>query len=1048
MGTRVIRATATGCLVVACLASGSPVSAQVRQFDIPSEEAGKSVQEFARQAGVFVLAPGDQLHGVITPPIKGAYDTFVALDLMLRGTGLKISRLGEGIVTISQFEPRKREDEREKVAPKNSTSILALVLSVLTGNSVNAQPSTSDATSTPAGALPQSVESVTVTGTGSLIRGINPVGSNLVSVDADAMKAAGALTSNQILEQVPQLSNAFNTNAAAPTAQNFSGFRPQIRSIPSQNIVGGSATLLLLDGQNMVGVSALGTAPDASMIPTVVLRRVDVLPDGASATYGANALTGVINFITRDTFDGLQLSADVGFAGGYTSFNASVMGGTTWEGGGAYIAVQHQENTVLMGSDRSYTRMDLTGIGGRDSRATACALPNITVGAGNYAQKSYPANSPGSLAINVSGPFAALDRVTNAGSINRCDTNADTSIFPATNTTGLFGSFRQKIAEGIEFSTKMVWNTRFQFARMPVAATTQTITNSNPYFQSLAGETSQTVQFSFAPFLGTNQTTLDNSVQVFQITPQLSMALPFRDWGMTLTGNYGRSSTNTFDDKGLDTALLNTALKTGIGGKYIDPYNINLSDQTLVNNTLSFKSGGTAIQRILQAQLGFDGTAFDLPGGPVKIAVGGKYSWEGFYSTLNVGITPTTPYYGSHRVVESGFSEVDVPLVGAGNRIPLVYSLEFDASGRIDNYSVFGSTSNYKLGISYQPFEELTLRATRGTSYDAPSLADTTPNQGRYQYAVHTTPNPIVPPGTSLADSLRPSILTPGANENLRPELGSTWSLGADFRPTQHFGMDFSGLDLRVTAYHLTIEHQIGLLVNNLQLFQVPSYADLYILNPTLQQVAAYGKTLVGGFPGSDLASAFAPGVTPPYIMYDARRNNLGNSILSGIDFSGSYISDLDIGTLSVGLSGTVSTENETAGSAAGPFVSIQAVGVPLYQLAGYAQLVTGPWYLRTSLQYTPSFRVDPTTQAFSLYHQQRIGSFATVNAHVGYDLSELASWSKNTELGLTVNNVFDTDPPIYLHGGPDLPANSGVGIVASGSTLGRYFLVSIQKSF
>jgi iron complex outermembrane recepter protein len=1034
-------------IAIVTLCGVASAFAQVRWFDVPSDDAGKSIPQFASQAHVQVLAPGAELHGVITPPVKGVYDTFVALNLMLKGTGLKASHWAEGIVTISRLDSKRREKDEEEMSPKNSTSILALILGVFAGNSANAQSAPADVPPAPSGAAAANVESVTVSGTGSLIRGINPVGSNLVSVDADAMKAAGALTSNQILEQVPQLSNAFNTNAAAPTAQNFSGFRPQIRSIPSQNIVGGSATLLLLDGQNMVGVSGLGTAPDASMIPTVVLRRVDVLPDGASATYGANALTGVINFITRDTFDGLQLSADAGFADGYTSFNASAMGGTTWEGGGAYIAIQHQENTVLMGSDRSYTKMDLTGIGGRDSRATACALPNISVGSKNYAEKAYPASSPGSLAASVSGPFGPVDPVTNAGSINRCDTNADTSIFPSTNMTGLFGSFRQKIAEGIEFSTKMVWNTRFQFARMPVAATTQTITNSNPYFQSLGGETSQTVQFSYAPFLGTNQTTSNNSVQVFQVTPQLNVSLPFKDWELTFTGNYGRSSTNTYDDKGLDTALLNTALKTGIGGKYIDPYNIALSDQTLANETLSFKSGGTAIQKILQSQVGVDGTAFDLPGGPVKVAIGGKYSWESFYSTLNVGITPTTPYYGSHRVVESGFSEVDVPLVGADNRFPLVYSLEFDASGRIDDYSVFGSTSNFKLGLSYRPFEELTLRATRGTSYDAPSLADTTPNQGRYQYAVHTTPNPIVPPGTSLADSLRPSILTPGANENLRPELGSTWSLGADFKPTQYFGMDFSGLDLSVTAYHLTIEHQIGLLVNNLQLFQVPSYANLYILNPTLQQVAAYGKTLVGGFPGPDLASAFAPGVTPPYIMYDARRNNLGNSILSGIDFSGSYISDLDIGTLSIGLSGTVSTENKTAGSAAGPFVSIQSVGVPLYQLAGYAQLVTGPWYLRTSLQYTPSFRVDPTTQAFSLYHQQRIGSFATVNAHVGYDLSGLTSWSKNTELGLTVNNLFDTDPPIYLHGGPDLPANSGVGIVASGSTLGRYFLVSLQKT-
>jgi iron complex outermembrane receptor protein len=186
------------------------------------------------------------------------------------------------------------------------------------------------------------VETIVVTGTGSLIKGIQQTGSALISVDAETMKQGGAITSNQILEQIPQLSNAFNTNVAAPTAQNFSGFRPQIRSIPSQNIVGGSATLLLLDGENMVGVGGLGTAPDASVIPTVVLRRVDVLPDGASATYGANAIAGVINFITRDTFDGLKINADRGIADGYTAFNVSAIGGASWTGGAAYLAVQHQ----------------------------------------------------------------------------------------------------------------------------------------------------------------------------------------------------------------------------------------------------------------------------------------------------------------------------------------------------------------------------------------------------------------------------------------------------------------------------------------------------------------------------------------------------------------------------------------------------------------------------------------------------------------------------------------------------------------------------------
>lgn len=151
----------------------------------------------------------------------------------------------------------------------------------------------------------------------------------MVNVDATTIQASGAITTDQVLEQVPQISNAFNQNAAAPTAANFSGFRPQLRNIPSEAIVGGAATLLLLDGNNLVGVSGLGTAPDASVIPTVVLKRLDVLPDGASATYGANAMTGVINFITLDTFSGVKLEADAGLTGGYTSSNESVIAGTT-----------------------------------------------------------------------------------------------------------------------------------------------------------------------------------------------------------------------------------------------------------------------------------------------------------------------------------------------------------------------------------------------------------------------------------------------------------------------------------------------------------------------------------------------------------------------------------------------------------------------------------------------------------------------------------------------------------------------------------------------
>src|SRR5471030_1093984 len=222
-------------------------------------------------------------------------------------------------------------------------------------------------------------ENVTVTATGTSIKGIAPVGTNLITVDAATIKATGAVTTEEIFNQIPQLANTFNTQTTSPTAINIGGVRPSIRYNPAQTILGLSSTLLLMDGHNMVGVSGLATTPDAGVIPTIVLRQVDVLPDGASSIYGANAVAGVINFVTRDTYQGFQANASVGVADGYSAFQTGVMAGTDWGNGGVYGAFEHKENTYLMANRRSYTKMDLTGIGGRDSRGTSCDLANITV---------------------------------------------------------------------------------------------------------------------------------------------------------------------------------------------------------------------------------------------------------------------------------------------------------------------------------------------------------------------------------------------------------------------------------------------------------------------------------------------------------------------------------------------------------------------------------------------------------------------------------------------------------------------------------------------
>jgi iron complex outermembrane recepter protein len=931
-------------------------------------------------------------------------------------------------------------------------------------------------------ALAQDVatEAVTVTATGTSIKGIAPVGTNLITVDASTIKATGAVTTDEILNQIPQIANTFNTQTVSPTAINIGGVRPSIRFNPAQNIVGGSATLLLLDGHNLVGISGLATAPDAGVIPTIVLRQVDVLPDGASSIYGANAINGVINFVTRDTYQGFQANASVGVADGYSSFNASMMAGTDWGNGGAYMAFEHKDNTYLFARDRSYTKMDLTGIGGRDSRGTACDLANVTAPGGlNYAlNSSQISTAPGSVKAAATGPFGGLNATTNAGSFNRCDTNSYSSLYPREEQNSFFGQFHQHIMPGVEFSTKFLWSTRLDSAVVPELSATSTINTTNPYFQSINGETTQTVQFAFGPYFGSQGFTNYNNIQVFQVTPKLTVDLPIGDWQATAMFNYGRSNTTGFQ-RTVNTALLNEAMaqttiagvlspaliaSPSLSGNAVDPYNLTAGNPTVINGIVDNGQLGKAIQHEIQYGVSANGTLFELPGGAVKAAVGGQWAFDDYVANWNtnwqIGANQGPPSPGSqvaiarpHRITNSGFGELNIPIVGKDNELPFVHALTFNMSGRIDSYSDFGNTSNYKLGFSYEPFAALTIRGTRGTSFDAPSLADTTAPDTRFTYTpVRTSPNTNVPPGTSAADALRPSISSPGGNPLLGPELGSTWSIGGDLHPTTELGVDLTGLDISITAFHVKFEHQIGVLVNNPTALFSGAFNQYYILNPTLAQIQARYQTVgpaATGFPGPDLASAFAPGVTPPYIFYDLRRNNLGTNTDEGVDFAVNYTTDIEgFGNLSAGLSATVNTTNETQASATAAVFNQVKYNVPLSAATAFVAAVVGPVTGRVTVQYSPGFNLDPNLQSVKLYNQTRVGSFHPVNLFVGYDMSGLAPWLSGSEASITMNNIGDEDPPIRLEGGTSAPGNGATGIVAAGGTLGRYTVFSLRKQF
>ncbi len=199
-------------------------------------------------------------------------------------------------------------------------------------------------------------ESVTVTGT--TIRGQQPVGANVISVDRAAIEATGAQTTAQLLVTIPQLDNF---GAAAQGGQNSSDSTVQAPTIYNLGNSASNSTLILVDGHRMPLTGLSHNLVDPSIIPTSAIASVEVLPDGASAIYGSDAVAGVINFHTRKDYSGWETSVQAGIADHYSSYNFAQLFGHSWENGGMTAIYNYSSRSNLMNRDRDFitARQDL-----------------------------------------------------------------------------------------------------------------------------------------------------------------------------------------------------------------------------------------------------------------------------------------------------------------------------------------------------------------------------------------------------------------------------------------------------------------------------------------------------------------------------------------------------------------------------------------------------------------------------------------------------------------------------------------------------------------
>src|SRR5689334_3555602 len=227
----------------------------------------------------------------------------------------------------------------------------------------------------------EAVQEVVVTGTS--IRGIANPASQTVTLSREDFASAGVASSSDLARALPQVINLGADESRLGGAQDGAANTTRVSGINLRGI-GNEATLLLIDGRRMAPAGVIKSLYDPNVIPTSAVERLEVVVDGASAIYGSDAVAGVVNIITRKNFKGAETQLRYGLADGTNQKIASQNLGMTWDGGGVFAAIEHNERDNLPGSDRDFASTDRRARGGSDARSTLSSPGNVLSGTTRY----------------------------------------------------------------------------------------------------------------------------------------------------------------------------------------------------------------------------------------------------------------------------------------------------------------------------------------------------------------------------------------------------------------------------------------------------------------------------------------------------------------------------------------------------------------------------------------------------------------------------------------------------------------------------------------
>ncbi len=860
-------------------------------------------------------------------------------------------------------------------------------------------------------------------------------GSRVKRSDFTSASPITVITGQSILESgFSNLGEALRSQAVAGTA----GFNQSsvlsgggASSVDLRNL-GQSRVLVLINGKRVASFadSLANQAVDLQFLPNSMVERVDILRDGASAIYGSDAISGVVNVILKERFEGIEAGVSSGISGegDGESYTANFVMGTTSDRGSLMLGGEYYYQNNINQRDRDWAFPTISGLSAAGATNGSFFSPGgVYFGNNGSLYCSIPKAFGGDEVTNdlANCPsFLSNQQVGSPGEVEalRYDYGLRQDLYNSNEVYTMAGYGVYEITDGIEAFMEMQYAKRRGESNLdgnPGSFGTPSFPNgsfvpgTNPYVQSL-GLGEGFYYFRPSSTIGTRRSNQESDT-IRMVTGLRGDVLDegmFEGWSWELSYLYTRVDadlrTNSTwnlarfsrivdpDACALDpicAAAVNPAgaLDVARPGNWLQSEIEYMRQNTLA--TAEFQTTGW---------FGLaTGPVLELPAGEVHVAVGFEQRTDrGFAkpdSVTEAGesvANQTFTSQGNFSVTEF-FAEVDIPVAAD---LPGVEQLDLNLQARTSDYNTFGSEDVWRAGINWQIYSDLRLRASMSTAYRSPQITDLFGGGTvSFDFFTHPCVDPVLEanvaancalqgiPQTANQVSAQFAVLA-GSNPNLSPETADTSTIGLIFTPSF-----LEGFSISIDYWDIEVDDLISRLTSD-------SIVDACYEGPV-------GLT-------ADECSQFVSvyNASTNNLTIGSARNaltNLDSVSTDGYDVGIAYEFDVMDAVVNLDFQGTYVKENTFYPGAGG---ADDRGSIPRIRGNFNANVDWQSWDFGLRARYIHGMD-DPRFDGNNVF------GYSDVDAHTEIDLRASYNWDKYRAT-LGVNDVFDNDPPYVFSSG------------------------------